>query len=377
MTDGVAPPPGTHNGEGVPRRAPARSHLALRVATVAGIDIRIHVSFLLLVGLVALGSTAPGGVGLVPGLAWLAALFACVVAHEVSHGVVARRYGIPVLEIELLPIGGVSKLGRSPDDPGVELRIALAGPAMSVALAAVFAAAAAVAGVAVWPPDLYGGAFLARLAWVNLLLAGFNLLPALPLDGGRVFRAVLEERTDAQRATVIAARTARFLAIGMIVAGLLLNVWLIVIGAFVYIGSWTEERAAVIHAGIKDLRVRDVMILGPVILPAGIPAAQAGRELWHGAQREFPVVGPGGDPAGVVTAAALLAATAEATVGDVADREAPTLGADDPLETSGLLGGDVAAAPVVEGGRVVGLARSADAMLLVQRVLRTRATAPR
>jgi stage IV sporulation protein FB len=339
---------------------------------VAGIDVRIHISFLLLVALVAVGSTAPGGPGLVPGVGWLVALFACVVAHEVSHGVVARRLGIPVLEIELLPIGGISKLGRPPDDPGTELRIALAGPAMSVVLALLFVAVAGVAGAELWPPDLYGGGFLARLAWVNLLLAGFNLLPALPLDGGRVFRAILEERFGRERATQMAARTARILAVAMIATGVWLNVWLIVIGAFVYLGSWAEERAAVIHGLVKDLRIRDVMIAGPLTLTSGLPAERAREVLRRTAQRQFPVVGSDGGLVGVVTADDLVAARPGTAIADLA-RDGPVLGPDDPLETSGLIAGDVAVAPVVEGGRVVGLVRSEDARLLLQRLLRASA----
>ena len=175
---------------------------------MAGVDIRIHATFLLLVALVALGSTAPEGPGLVASLVWLAAIFTCVVVHELAHSLVARRNGIPIVEIELLPIGGVSKMERSPEDPRVELRIAAAGPAASVALGAVFAGIALLAGVPMWPPTLYGGGFLARLSWVNLLLAGFNLAPALPLDGGRVLRALLEQKTDRQRATHVAARRA-------------------------------------------------------------------------------------------------------------------------------------------------------------------------
>jgi stage IV sporulation protein FB len=152
----------------------------LRVATIAGIEIRIHATFLLLVVLVALGSTAPEGPGLASALLWLGALFSCVVLHELAHSLVARRHGIPVVEIELLPIGGVSKLERSPDDPRVELRIALAGPVVSVLLGAAFAGLATLAGLSMWPPTLYGGGFLARLSWVNLLLAGLNLAPHCP-----------------------------------------------------------------------------------------------------------------------------------------------------------------------------------------------------
>jgi stage IV sporulation protein FB len=339
------------------------------VATVAGIDIRIHVTFLVLVALVALGSTAPGGPSVVARLLWLTALFTCVVAHELAHSLVARRNGIPIVEIELLPIGGVSKMLRSPEDPRVELRIAAAGPAASVALGAAFAGIALLAGVAMWPPTLYGGVFLARLSWVNLLLAGFNLVPALPLDGGRVLRAVLEQRTDRQRATQVAARLGRLFASIMITAGLLFNVWLLFIGVFVYFGSWAEEAAAVVHERIKDLLVRDVMIRDPLVVQEAMPVGRVAETLWRGAQREFPVIDQAGMYVGLVSADQLLRAGAGAIVAQVADATAPVLAPGDSLEMSGLLGGEPVAAAVVTSGRVVGLARAADAALVVQRLV--------
>lgn len=354
-----------------------RPKLSMRLTTVAGIEIRVHAAFLLLVALVALGSTAPEGPGLVSGLSWLFALFACVIAHELSHSLVARRFGIPIVEIELLPIGGVSKMGRSPEDPSVELRIAAAGPAASVALGAAFAACALLAGVSMWPPTLYGGGFLARLAWVNLVLATFNLVPALPLDGGRVLRAALERRHGRERATHLAARAGRFFAALMVAAGFsIVNVWLVIIGVFVYFGSWAEEAAAVIHERVKDLRVRDVMIREPVLAPAGAPAAQVADELWRSAQRELPVVTATGEHVGIVTADDLLRAAAGVTVADIADIAAPTLDPDDVLETSGLLSGDLAVAVVVREGRVVGLARAADALLVAERLVQAPADEP-
>ncbi len=354
-----------------------RPKLSMRLATVAGIEIRVHAAFLLLVGLVALGSTAPEGPGLVSGLAWLFALFACVVAHELSHSLVARRFGIPIVEIELLPIGGVSKMGRSPEDPGVELRIAAAGPTASVALGVAFAALALLAGVSMWPPTLYGGGFLARLAWVNLVLATFNLVPALPLDGGRVLRATLERRFGRERATHLAARAGRFFATLMAAVGFsIVNVWLVIIGVFVYFGSWAEEAAAVVHERVKDLRVRDVMIREPILAPARAPAAQVADALWRSAQRELPVVSPVGEHLGIVTADDLLRAPPGATVADVADVAAPVLDPDDPLETSGLLSGDLDVAVVVREGRVVGLARAADALLVAQRLVQAPANQP-
>jgi Zn-dependent protease len=346
------------------------------VGRLAGVDLRIHASFLVLVALVALGSTAPEGPGLVAGLAWLVALFACVVVHELAHSLVARRHGIPIVEIELLPIGGVSKMERSPEDPRVELRIAVAGPVASLALAAVFAAVALLVGVSMWPPTLYGGGFVARLSWVNLMLAGFNLLPALPLDGGRVLRAVLEQRTDRQHATHLAARVGRWFAGAMIAAGLLFNLWLLFIGVFVYVGSWAEEAAAMVHERIKDLAVRDVMIQEPIVLPDAMPATRASEAIRRSRQRELPVVDQAGTYVGLVTADALLSAPPGARVAEVTDVAAPTLAPGDLLESSGLLSGLLAAA-VVTDGRVIGLARSADAARVVERMVAQAGTAAR
>jgi Zn-dependent protease len=340
------------------------------LVTLGGIEVRIHVTFLLLVALVALGSTAPGGPGLTSGMSWLFALFACVVLHELAHSYVARRNGIPVVSIDLLPIGGVSRMGRLPEDPGVELRMAAAGPAASIALGALFAAVAVLSGTAMWPPGLYDGGLVARLAWANLLLAAFNLLPAFPLDGGRVLRAVLEAHRDRAAATHLAARVGRIFAAAMIAGGLVVNLWLVVIGVFVYFGSWAEESATLVHELVKDLRVRDVMIEPGVVLTTSTPARAAGETLWRGAQREFAVVTPANAYVGLVSATALLDAERRATVGEVADQAAVQLSPGDPLEESGLLSGDVDVAAVVSEGRVVGLARSADATALAQRLLR-------
>lgn len=342
-----------------------RTRFSVRLGTVAGIDIRVHASFLLLFGLVALASTTPEGPGVVAGLAWLVALFACVVFHELAHSLVAQHHGITVTEIDLLPIGGVSQMARLPDDPKVELRIAAAGPAASAALALVFALVALATGAALWPPDLYRGEILARLAWVNLMLAAFNLLPALPLDGGRVFRALLEQHSDRRRATEVAARVARVLALVMIGTGVLVNVWLVLIGAFVYLGSRAEEAAAEVHEKVKDLTVREVMLTSPPILRARTPvdAVPLGPTDW------YPVIAENRAYIGLVDARTLRQAATGARVGDLADPDAAVLGRDDALEPSGLLEGDPPVAVVLHDGRVVGLARAEDAQRRVRRLL--------
>ena len=357
------------------RRQGGRRRFSVRVGSLAGIDIRVHGTFLVLLALVAVASTAPDSPGPVSAILWLVALFGCVTLHELAHSVVARRHDIPIVEIELLPIG-ISKMARMPEDPAVELRIAAAGPVMSLALAALFAAAAVVAGASLWPPTLYDGDILVRLAWVNLLLAGFNLLPALPLDGGRVFRAALEERWDRDRATHVAVRVSRVFAVLMIVAGFVLNVWLLLIGAFVYIGSVAEEAAAEAHALIKDLRVRVVMHQDPLRLPAEATAVDVVAKLGARGHEVFPVVTAHGTYVGLVTDVQLARAPTGARVGEIADADAPVLGPDDLVEASGLLDGGVDAAAVVQAGRVVGVARAADAELAVRHLVRRPASIP-
>lgn len=234
------PPPSSPISAHRPRprheRPDGRSRWSLRIATVAGIEIRVHVSFVALVALVALAATDPAGPGLAASLGWVVAVFACVVVHELAHSLVARSLGIGVHEIELLPIGGVSKLERIPDSPRDELKIAVVGPLASIVLGVGFAVAVIGAGGSVWPPSLVDGSFAARLAWFNLLVGGFNLLPALPMDGGRVLRALLERRSSPVTATARAARISRHIAVGMIVVGVLVNFWLLVIGVFVCSG---------------------------------------------------------------------------------------------------------------------------------------------
>ncbi|HEY8546574.1 MAG TPA: site-2 protease family protein [Acidimicrobiales bacterium] len=222
-----------------------RGRASLRIATVAGIDIRVHASFLLLVAFVVATAAPPGGPTIAEHLTWLVLLFAAVTVHELAHSLVARRYGSPVEAIDLLPVGGVSRLGRLPDDPGQQARVALAGPLASVVLAVVLGAGAVAAGLPLSPADLLAAPLPVRLAWVNLLLAGFNLLPAFPLDGGRLLRAVLARRMDGDRATAVAARIGRRLALGMIVGGVLANLWIAVLGVFVLAGSQAEEASTI------------------------------------------------------------------------------------------------------------------------------------
>ena len=180
-----------------------------RVGRIADIDVYVHSTFLLLLGWVLLQHYLAHGdpAEAIGGLAFILALFGIVVLHELGHALAARRYGIRTRDITLLPIGGVARLERMPEDPRQELVVALAGPAVNVALAAgLFLALALGRGPApVGEVAHVGGGVLDQLLWVNVSLAVFNLLPAFPMDGGRVLRAVLALRLDYVRATQIAA----------------------------------------------------------------------------------------------------------------------------------------------------------------------------
>ena len=226
---------------------------------VLGVEIRVHASFFLLVALFAFASTGPGGAGLLSGLSWLVVLFACVVVHELAHCVVGQARGAVVRDIVLLPIGGMSRLERLPARPEDEFAMAAAGPIASVVLGVGAAILAGALGVALLPIALASGSLLARLCWVNLMLAAFNLLPAFPLDGGRMLRALLERRHGKAVATRRAASVGRFVAVVMIATGCFVDVWLVIIGAFVYFAATAEERATLQHLRLRGVHVRDLM----------------------------------------------------------------------------------------------------------------------
>ena len=235
---------------------------SLVVARVWSIDIRVHVSFLVLVALFVVAAPEPGALGVLWSLLWLVVVFGSVVVHELAHCVVARRRGATVHEIMLFPLGGISKLERLPENASDEFAVAVVGPLTSLGLGVGAAVLCFATGGRLVPIDLVTGAWLARIAWLNLILGVFNLLPAFPLDGGRVFRSLLERRLDLLSATRVATRTGHFLALLFVAVGILVDPWLVLIGAFVYFGASAEEAATIIHVRLEGHRVREVMRAG-------------------------------------------------------------------------------------------------------------------
>lgn len=347
----------------------ARRRWSMVIGRVLGIEIRVHVSFLLIVLVVGLAASTPEGPGLASGMLWIIGVFGSVVVHELAHSVVARKRGADVREILLLPIGGVSRLEHLPEDPRDELAIAIVGPAASVALAVVVALVAIAAGIPLVPVRLFDGPLVARLAWVNLVLAGFNLLPAFPMDGGRVFRSILERRYDLETATRKAARLGRAVAILMAALGVFVDVWFLIIGVFVYFGASAEEAATIIHVRLRGLRVRDVMLRQPVTVAANGCVGDVDDIRRHTAQRVFPVV-DADRYLGLLSVVDLGHAQADTMVSTLARRDVPTLGAEDLVEEDALpalTASPIRTVAVVDGeGHVVGLLGEADVVDAVE-----------
>ncbi|HUY86608.1 MAG TPA: site-2 protease family protein [Acidimicrobiales bacterium] len=214
---------------------------SVQIGRIAGVSIRLHWTFGLLIALVAASAAGGSSSQVVDLSVWIAVVFACVVLHELAHSIVARRRGATVLGILLLPIGGMSQLDRLPDNPDDEFAIAIVGPLASFAIAGAAAIGAVAFGSSLWPPVLTAGSWLGRIMWLNILLGAFNMLPALPMDGGRVLRARLSRHRNRSAATRIASQIARTIAYVMLVVGFFFDFWLILIGIFVLLGARAEE----------------------------------------------------------------------------------------------------------------------------------------
>ena len=279
------------------------------IARLFGSEIRIHVTFLLLLAWIGIAHYQHGGApAAVQGILFILALFGCVVAHEFGHALAARRYGIRTPDITLLPIGGLARLERMPEKPGQEIVVALAGPAVNVVIAFVLIAflKAPVDFAAMEGLDNPAQGFLARLAAVNLFLVLFNLIPAFPMDGGRVLRAILALRFGRVRATRIAARIGQALAFGFGLLGLMGNPLLLFIAIFVYLAATAEAQSVGLTDIARHLGVRDAMITHFEALGPQSTIGEAADLLLTTTQHEFPVVDGGGRLRGMLTRNAMV-----------------------------------------------------------------------
>jgi len=356
-----------------------------RIGRIFGIALHIHATFLLAVAWGAATGYREGGTtaAAVSGVVFILAVFASVVLHELGHALAARRYGVGTRDIVLLPIGGVARLERMPEEPRQELVIALAGPAVTAAIVAVLYVALRAAGAPGTVREIVaGGSFFAQLLWVNVVLLFFNLLPAFPMDGGRVLRAVLAMRTDYVRATNVAAAVGKAFALLFGVVGYfwLNNPLMIVIALFVWMGAAAEATTIEARSALGGVPVHRVMISEVRTLAPADPLARAVDFILAGFQQDFPVVADG-RVVGVLTRAELLKALAQhgrdTTVAEVMQRDFQTTEPWEPLDRAfaRLQGCRCQTLPVLRAGELVGVLTSENVgeFLMVQAALKGRA----
>ena len=337
---------------------------SFKLGRILGIDVYVHFTFLLLLAFIGLshGLAGRSAEAALNGVLFFSGLFVCVLLHEYGHALAARRYGIGTRDITLLPIGGVARLERMPDKPSQEFVVALAGPAVNVVIAGALFAGLWFGGH--WQPlaTLSGtsGNLFERLLVANVFLVLFNLLPAFPMDGGRVLRAVLAMRMNHAGATRIAARIGQGMAVVFGFAGLFGNPMLLLIALFVWIGAAQEAAAVEMKTSLADATVREAMLTDFKTLAPGQTLADAIRLVLAGSQQDFPVV-ERDSVVGILAHRELFLALREhgehAMVANVMRREFAMLCADAPLETA-LAPENVEkglAMPVLDGGRLVGL----------------------
>jgi Zn-dependent protease/CBS domain-containing protein len=341
---------------------------SIPLGRVAGTAIRVHVTFFLLLLWIGMVAGAQGGAAAAwQGVIFILLVFVCVVLHEFGHILMARHFGVTTSDITLLPIGGVARLSRIPERPGQELLVALAGPAVNLVIALLlFAATGTRPSLAGAMGGIVGsGGMVARLASVNLFLLLFNLLPAFPMDGGRVLRALLGYRMGFVRATQIAASVGQGFAFALGILGLIGNPILLFIALFVYLGAASEAHTVQLRQVAEGMIAGDAMMSRYDVLPLTASLDEAVRELIRAAQPLFPVMDGQGRLQGVLTQAALISHLRvdgpDAVVADAMTPSIPTIHPYQPLsEALRLLqGGNLPAVAVVDAGdRLVGLITS-------------------
>ena len=337
---------------------------SLKLGTVAGIGIYVHWTFALLIGWIffAYLSAGQSAVMAAKGAGFILAIFGCVVLHELGHATAAKRFGIRTRDITLLPIGGLARLERMPEKPLQEFIVALAGPAVNVVIAAViFGYLTVIRGDGeMLDVQLLQGNFLARLMWVNAFLVVFNLLPAFPMDGGRVLRALLATSMDYRRATRIAARVGQGMAILFGIAGLFGNPFLLFIALFVFLGAQAESDMVGIQFFMRGQQVRDAMITRFRTLTPEATLDDAVRELLAGSQQDFPIT-TGEKLEGVLLRNDLIKALAEGgrhlSVREAMHNDCAVVDADESLRAAfdKMRQNGCSMLPVMEHGQLAGL----------------------
>lgn len=280
---------------------------SITIGRIAGTAVRLHFTFLLFLAWIAIADYAAGGTAAaVTSLVFILLVFLCVTLHEFGHILMAQRFGIRTPEVILSPIGGIANMERMPEQPVQELLVAIAGPLVNVVIVLLL-----MAGFGLGLSDLAGLDFetatlVQRLAVVNATLVLFNLIPAFPMDGGRMLRAVLAMALEPAKATEIAARIGQGFAFLFVLLGLFYNPILMLVGIFIYFAAGSEAQTSAFNRFASRLRVRDAMEASPALLRGTEPLSRAVDLLLSTPQREFPVVDDVGSVAGLLDREAML-----------------------------------------------------------------------
>jgi Zn-dependent protease len=351
---------------------------SLTVGSIAGTAVRIHITFLLFLIWIWAAYYKQGGASVAwDGVTFVALLFLCVLLHELGHVFAARRYGVKTSDITLWPFGGIANLERIPEKPSEELVVAVAGPIVNVVIAAILIL---LLGATVDPQHLTQienpkVGMIAKLAGANLFLAIFNMIPAFPMDGGRVLRALLAIKLGFARATEVAASIGQGLAIALGLIGIFVNPMLVVIAIFVFLAASGEAGHAQLREVSRGALVADAMITKFETLGPQARVSDAVEALLHTTQKEFPIVDGGGRLRGVLTRDAMIRALKDhgpqASVLEAMQAEVPMIPARAKLEAAVKLLTE-SGAPVVgvtdAQDRLVGLltAENLGEMMLVR-----------
>lgn len=356
---------------------------SFKIARVAGIDVKMHMTFLLLVGFVAVTYWLEGGgvMAVVEGVLFLLALFLCVLLHEFGHALTARRFGIQTRDITLLPIGGVARLERMPEQPLQELWVALAGPAVNLVIALLLFVGLLLT-QSLQPLtslSLTSGSFATRMLAVNLLLLFFNLVPAFPMDGGRAIRALLATRMEYTRATQIAATLGQGLALVFGFIGLFGNPSLLFIAFFVWIGAGQEASMVQVKSALSGIPVSRAMLTEFHTLSPTDPLSRAVELILSSSQHDFPVA-VDGRMVGILTREGLIKALSENKetifVSYVMEKEFVAIDSSQMLDdvSQHIEAGSQHIIPVVHNGTLVGLftLENVGEFLMIQNAVRAR-----
>ena len=316
---------------------------SLVLGRLGGIEIQVHWTFSLLLIWVLFSTYKQGGDAAMAlfNTVLVLVLFLCVVLHELGHSRMAMRFGIQTRSITLLPIGGVASLERMPEKPKEELAVALAGPAVNVVIALLLFLLVPLKTYRAFTPEQWEqffaapslDTFLVYLLMANILLVVFNLIPAFPMDGGRVLRALLGFSFNRARATDIAARLGQAVSFIFLILGLFFNPFLVIIAIFVFFGAYTENKMVQQDYQLRGHLIREALLTDITVLHPGDPLQKAIETILKGTEKDF-IVSLDGKVVGLLPNKVILenARQPEQSIEELMVREFPLLRPDSGLK---------------------------------------------